>query len=102
MTTSKSVHETDKQFRLENRGYIYSLLNYKCTHVVKVIHGGKMTMVVSRHPRSLNRPLHPKCETKKERRLDVSALHFCAVRENTMKVVFDRVLFKYMMMMLCH
>ena len=63
MTTSKSVHKTDKQFRLENGGYIYSLLNYKCTHVVKVIHGGKMAMVVSRQPRSLNRPLHPKCET---------------------------------------
>ena len=32
----KCVHITDKQFRLENGGYISTFLNFKCTHVIKL------------------------------------------------------------------
>ena len=37
----KYVHITDKQFRLENGVYIYSLLNFKGIHVAKSVYGAQ-------------------------------------------------------------
>ena len=32
----KCVHKTERHFRLENRRYIYTFLNFECTHLIKL------------------------------------------------------------------